>query len=152
MFSGKTSELIRLVEREVYAKRKGAIFKPALDRRYSVKDVVSHNGLRYDAHSVVTSPSGIRKISSVVDGDGLDVIGVDEVQFFPTGVVPLLDRLAFSKRVIACGLNLTFKADPFETTMKLAARAERVGYLRAGRLAVRPEARREQRLRRRRAG
>src|SRR6058998_947616 len=109
MFSGKTSELIRLVEREVYAKRKGAIFKPALDRRYSVKEVVSHNGLRYDAHSVVTSSRGIRKISSVVD----------------------VDRLAFSRRVIACGLNLTFKADTFETTMKLAARADRVRYLSA---------------------
>ncbi len=146
MFSGKTSELIRLVEREVYAKRKGAIFKPALDRRYSVKEVVSHNGLRYDAHSVVTSSRGIRKISSVVDGDGLDVIGVDEVQFFPTGVVPLLDRLAFSRRVIACGLNLTFKADTFETTMKLAARADRVRYLSAVCVVCGQEASRTQRL------
>jgi len=146
MFSGKTSELIRLVEREVYAKRKGAIFKPALDRRYSVKEVVSHNGLRYDAHSVVTSSRGIRKISNVVDGDRLDVIGVDEVQFFPTGVVPLLDRLAFSRRVIACGLNLTFKADTFETTMKLAARADRVRYLSAVCVVCGQEASRTQRL------
>src|SRR5207245_10897903 len=140
MFSGKTSELIRLVEREVYAKRKGAIFKPALDRRYSVKEVVSHNGLRYDAHSVVTSSRGIRKISSVVDGDGLDVIGVDEVQFFPTGVVPLLDRLAFSRRVIACGLNLTLQADTFETTMTLAARADRGRNVRGGIVACAADA------------
>jgi len=146
MFSGKTSELIRLVEREVYAKKKGAIFKPALDRRYSVREVVSHNGLRYDAHSLVTSKNGIQKIATVVEGDGLDVIGVDEVQFFPLRMVRLLDRLAFSKRVIACGLNLNFKAEPFETTMKLAARADRLRYLSAVCVVCGQEATRTQRL------
>jgi len=146
MFSGKTSELIRLVEREVYAKRKGAIFKPALDRRYSVKEVVSHNGLRYDAHSVITTREGIRRIASVVEGDALDVIGVDEVQFFPLEVVKLLDGLASSKRVIACGLNLNFKADPFQTTMGLAARADRVRYLSAVCVVCGQEATRTQRL------
>ncbi len=146
MFSGKTSELIRLVEREVYAKRRGAIFKPAKDKRYSVKEVVSHNGLRYDAHSVLTSKVGIQKIATVVEGDGLDVIGVDEVQFFPPSLVGLLDGLASARRVIACGLNLNFKADPFQTTMKLAARADRVRYLSAVCVVCGEEATRTQRL------
>ncbi len=146
MFSGKTSELIRLVEREVYARRKGAIFKPALDSRYSVREVVSHNGLRFDAHSVVTTSEGIQRISKVVQDEGLDVIGVDEVQFFPTQLVPLLDGLAYSKRVIASGLNLTFRADPFETTMRLAATADRVRYLSAVCVICGQEGTRTQRL------
>ena len=146
MFSGKTSELIRLVEREMYARRKGAIFKPAPDSRYSVKEVVSHNGLRFDAHSVVTTLQGIQRISKVVEDDDLDIIGVDEVQFFPTQLVPLLDELAFSKRVIACGLNLSFRADPFETTMELAAKADRVRYLSAVCVVCGREGTRTQRL------
>jgi len=146
MFSGKTSELIRLVEREVYAKRRGAIFKPAIDRRYSVREVVTHNGLRYEAYSIAPNEEGQERIREVVNTDGLDVIGVDEVQFFPESIVDLLDRLAFEKRVIACGLNLDFKAEPFSTTMQLAARADRVRYLSAVCVVCGQEATRTQRL------
>jgi thymidine kinase len=146
MFSGKTSELIRLVEREVYAKKKGAIFKIAFDKRYSVKQVVTHNGLRYDAHTVASSEEGLRKIEEVTASNGLDAVGVDEVNFFPQTVVGVLDKLAQSKRVIACGLNLDFKAEPFETTMELAARADRVRYLSAICVVCGQEATRTQRL------
>ena len=131
MFSGKTSELIRLVEREVYAKRKGAIFKVAFDRRYSATQVATHNGLRYDAYTVSSSLDGIKKIEEITKSKGLDAIGVDEVNFFPEGIVELLDKMADGKRVIACGLNLNFRAEPFPTTMQLAARADRVRYLSA---------------------
>lgn len=146
MFSGKTSELIRLVEREVYAKRKGAIFKIAFDKRYSEKEVVTHNGLRYDAYTVASSEEGLRKIEEVAESNGLDAIGVDEVNFFPEKVVPLLDRLAGEKRVIACGLNMDFRAEPFQTTMELAARADRVRYLSAVCVVCGQEATRTQRL------
>lgn len=146
MFSGKTSELIRLVEREVYAKKKGAIFKPSLDNRYSVKEVVSHNGLRYDAYSVLASKSGISRIPSVAAESGLDVVGVDEVQFFPTEVVDVLDGLAGAKKVIVCGLNMNFRAEPFDTTMLLAARSDRVRYLSAVCVVCGQEATRTQRL------
>jgi thymidine kinase len=146
MFSGKTSELIRLVEREVYAKRKGAIFKAAFDRRYSAREVVTHNGLRYEAYSIVPTPEGLRKIAKVAQGDGLDAVGVDEVNFFPKELVGLLDRLANKKRVIACGLNLDFRAEPFETTMLLAARADRIRYLSAVCVVCGQEATRTQRL------
>ena len=146
MFSGKTSELIRLVEREVYAKRKGAIFKAAFDNRYSVKEVVTHNGLRYDAYSIVPTDAGLRRITQTATTDGLDAIGVDEINFFPRGIVPVLDRLAYTKRVIACGLNLNFRAEPFETTMMLAARADRVRYLSAVCVVCGQEATRTQRL------
>jgi len=146
MFSGKTSELIRLVEREVYAKRKGAIFKIAFDKRYSATQVATHNGLRYAAYTVASSDEGIRRIEELTKSQGLDVIGVDEVNFFPEGVVELLDRLADQKRVIACGLNLNFRAEPFPTTMKLAARADRVRYLSAVCVVCGQEATRTQRL------
>jgi len=146
MFSGKTSELIRLVEREVYAKRKGAIFKMAFDSRYSAKQVVTHNGLRYDAYTVTNSKEGLDKIEELVRTQGLDAIGVDEVNFFPQELVELLDRLADTKRVIACGLNLNFRAEPFPTTMQLAARADRVRYLSAVCVVCGQEATRTQRL------
>jgi len=146
MFSGKTSELIRLVEREVYAKRKGAIFKVAFDKRYSARQVATHNGLRYDAYTVSSSEDGLRKIEKVARVNGLDAIGVDEVNFFPEALVGLLDRLADKKRVIACGLNLNFRAEPFPTTMELAARADRVRYLSAVCVVCGQEATRTQRL------
>jgi len=146
MFSGKTSELIRLVEREVYAKKKGAIFKIAFDERYSAKQVVTHNGLRYDAYTVASSDDGLKKIEQLAESDGLDAIGVDEVNFFPEALVPLLDRLAEKRKVIACGLNLNFRAEPFRTTMELAARADRVRYLSAVCVVCGQEATRTQRL------
>ena len=146
MFSGKTSELIRLVEREVYAKKKGAIFKIAFDKRYSARQVVTHNGLRYDAYTVASSDQGLRKIEEVARSNGLDAIGVDEVNFFPEAVVGLLDRLADKKKVIACGLNLNFKAEPFLSTMELAARADHVRYLSAVCVVCGKDATRTQRL------
>ena len=146
MFSGKTSELIRLVEREVYAKKKGAIFKIAFDKRYSAKQVVTHNGLRYGAYTVSSSKEGLSRIEEVVRLNGLDVIGVDEVNFFPGELVDLLDRLADTKRVIACGLNLNFKAEPFPTTMQLAVRADHVRYLSAVCVVCGQEATRTQRV------
>lgn len=146
MFSGKTSELIRLVEREVYAKKRGAIFKIAFDDRYSAKQVVTHNGLHYDAYAVANSMKGLRMIEQVANSNGLDAIGVDEVNFFPTQVVSLLDGLAEEKKVIACGLNLNFRAEPFPTTMELAARADRVRYLSAVCVVCGQEATRTQRL------
>ncbi len=146
MFSGKTSELIRLVEREVYAKRKGGIFKPAFDSRYSSREVVTHNGLRYDAYSVASDGDGLARIEETTKMTALDVVGIDEIQFFPESIIALLDGLADSIRVIACGLNMDFKAEPFSTTIALAARADRVQYLSAVCVVCGREASRTQRL------
>ena len=146
MFSGKTSELIRLVEREVYAKKKGAIFKIAFDKRYSAKQVVTHNGLRYNAYTVASSEEGLHRIEDIAESKGLDAIGVDEVNFFPEALVEVLDRLADTRKVIACGLNLNFRAEPFPTTMQLAVRADRVRYLSAVCVVCGQEATRTQRL------
>lgn len=146
MFSGKTSELIRLIEREVFAKRRAAIFKPSLDKRYSVRNVVTHNGLKYDAYNVIPTDEGVKKIGEITERDKLDVIGVDEIQFFPESIIDILDKLAYERRVIACGLNLDFKAEPFKTTMKLAAIADKVRYLSAVCVVCGNEASRTQRL------
>lgn len=146
MFSGKTSELIRMVEREVYAKRKGAIFKASFDRRYSAREVVTHNGLRYDAYSIIPTSSGLMKIEETATSKNLDAIGVDEVNFFPHRLVSILDRLAYRRHVIACGLNMDFRGEPFATTMELAARADRVRYLSAVCVVCGQEATRTQRL------
>ncbi|HXW37160.1 MAG TPA: thymidine kinase [Nitrososphaerales archaeon] len=146
MFSGKTSELIRLVEREVYAKKRGAIFKPSIDRRYSVRDVVTHNGLRYGAYTIAPTAEGVRKISEATGSKGLEVVGVDEVNFLPLSAVRVLDSLADNTKVVACGLNLNFRAEPFQTTMELASRADRVRYLSAVCVVCGQEATRTQRL------
>jgi thymidine kinase len=146
MFSGKTSELIRLVEREVIAKKKGAIFKASFDQRYSTREVVTHNGLRYEAHSIAASREGVAKIADVAAEDSLDVVGVDEVNFFPAEIVGVLDGLASKIKVVACGLNLNYAAQPFASTMELAARADRVRHLSAVCVVCGEEATRTQRL------
>jgi thymidine kinase len=146
MFSGKTSELIRLVEREVYAKRRAAIFKPSFDTRYSGKQVVSHNGLHYDAYLVSATPEGVGSIPDTVKSEKLDVIGIDEAEFFPRELVGVCNKLADSKKVVASGLNLNFRAEPFETIMEMAARADHVRYLSAVCVVCGGEATRTQRL------
>ncbi|WP_297516825.1 thymidine kinase [Thermococcus sp.] len=132
MFAGKTSELIKRIERQAYAKRKVALFKPSIDDRYSRSDVVAHNGLRYRAYVVPTSEEGVKSIVELTRKEGFDVIGIDEVQFFPMGIVDALNELADDGvYVIASGLNLDFKADPFPVMKELLVRADNIIYLTA---------------------
>ncbi len=132
MFAGKTTELIKRVERQAFAKRKVALFKPAIDTRYSVEEVVAHNGLSYGAYVVPTSEGGVELIREITLREGLEVIGIDEVQFFPVKIVDALNDLADSGvYVIASGLNLDFKGDPFPVTKELLVRADNIVYLTA---------------------
>jgi thymidine kinase len=132
MFAGKTSELIKRIERQAYAKRKVALFKPSIDDRYSRSDVVAHNGLRYRAYVVPTSEEGVGSIVELTKKEGFEVIGVDEVQFFPMGIVAALNELADDGvYVIASGLNLDFKAEPFPVMKELLVRADNIVYLTA---------------------
>ncbi len=132
MFAGKTTELIKRVERQVFAKRKAALFKPSIDSRYSEDEVVAHNGLKYRAFVVPTGENGVGRIVEITLREGYDVIGVDEVQFFPMGIVDALNRLADDGvYVIASGLNLDFKGDPFPVMKELLVRADNVVYLTA---------------------
>ncbi|NJE85043.1 thymidine kinase [Thermococcus sp. CX2] len=132
MFAGKTTELIKRIERQMFAKRKAALFKPAIDNRYSEDEVVAHNGLRYEAFVIPTDEEGVRKIEEITKREGFEVIGIDEVQFFPMSIVETLNRLADDGvYVIASGLNLDFKGDPFPVTRELLVRADNIVYLTA---------------------
>jgi len=132
MFAGKTTELIKRIERQAFARRKVALFKPSIDTRYSTEEVVAHNGLRYEAFVVPTNGDGVASIMETTIREKYEVIGVDEVQFFPMEIVDVLNKLADDGvYVIASGLNLDFKGDPFPVMKELLVRADNIVYLTA---------------------
>ena len=121
MFSGKTEELIRRMKRAQFAKQKVEIFKPAIDVRYSVEDVVSHD------HNVIQStPVDSSQNILLLAGD-IDVVGIDEAQFFDMGIVDVCNQLAARGiRVIVAGLDMDFKGVPFGPMPALMAIADDV--------------------------
>jgi thymidine kinase len=121
MFSGKTEELIRRLKRAKFAKQKVEIFKPAIDNRYHEEKVVSH-----DANEIRSTPvpssANIRILASDVD-----VVGIDEAQFFDDEIVSVCNDLANRGiRVIVAGLDMDFKGNPFGPMPALMATAEYV--------------------------
>lgn len=127
MFSGKSEELIRRVKRAAIARQKVLVFKPALDHRYGVEKVAAHNGLSVDCIPV-ENPVDILRL---VNGD-VDVVAIDEVQFFPTSVIGVCQQLVRDgKRVIAAGLDQDFRGEPFGPVPVLLALAEQVTKLNA---------------------
>lgn len=127
MFSGKSEELIRRVKRAAIAKQNVLVFKPALDHRYGKERVAAHNGLHIDCISV-REPV---EILSRVD-DTIDVLAIDEVQFFGPDVVPVCQLLVRAgKRVITAGLDQDFRGEPFGSVPVLMALAEQVTKLNA---------------------
>ncbi|MGD6857356.1 thymidine kinase [Bacillus infantis] len=127
MFSGKSEELISRVRRAQFAKQKIAVFKPQIDNRYSEEAVVSHNGT-----SVIAKPiSHSTDIFKHIDED-MEIIAIDEVQFFDDEVVKVIQHLADSGyRVIAAGLDQDFRGEPFGQMPALMAIAELVTKLQA---------------------
>ena len=120
MFSGKTEELIRRLRRAQFANQKIAIFKPAIDRRYSDVEVVSHDFHKIES-TPVSSPSEI-----LLPGD-VQVVGIDEAQFFDESLVDVCQTLANrGVRVIVAGLDTDFKGVPFGPIPMLMAVAEDV--------------------------
>ena len=126
MFSGKTEELIRRLRRAQIARQRVEIFKPALDRRYSEDEVVSH-----DENAIPSSPVDTASQILLLAGEA-DVIGIDEVQFFDTDLVDVCQKLARDgKRVIVAGLDQDYRGQPFEPMPQLMAVAEYVTKLHA---------------------
>ncbi|CAN5534716.1 MAG: thymidine kinase [Rubrobacteraceae bacterium] len=122
MFSGKTEELIRLVRRSLYARRKVQVFKHALDTRSETGEVKSHNGLLYEAAAVSSSEELFERIHHTTD-----VIAIEEVQFFDERVVEVCRRLADGGYdVIAAGLDMDFRGQPFGPMPRLLAEADDV--------------------------
>lgn len=121
MFSGKTEELIRRLRRAQFAKQRVEIFKPAIDTRYDEDEVVSHNDTRIRSTSVPVA-SNIRLLANDVD-----VVGIDEAQFFDDEIVAVCNDLANRGiRVIVAGLDMDFKGNPFGPMPALMATAEYV--------------------------
>ena len=119
MFSGKTEELIRRLRRAEYAKLRVEIFKPQVDTRYSEEEVVSH-----DATTIRSTPVTSSGNILLLAGD-VDVIGIDEAQFFDTGLANVCDQLAnMGIRVIVAGLDMDYLGKPFGPIPSLMARAE----------------------------
>ena len=121
MFSGKTEELIRRLKRAQFANQKIAIFKPAIDVRYSEENVVSH-----DLHSIKSTP--IKDAAEMLSiDDDVRVVGVDEAQFFSMNLVEVAQTLANrGVRVIVAGLDTDYLGKPFGPMPSLMAIAEDV--------------------------
>ena len=121
MFSGKTEELIRRLKRAHFAKLRVEIFKPMLDVRYSQQDVVSH-----DQNAIRSTPVD-SSASILLYAADVDVIGVDEAQFFDSGIVDVCRKLAADGvRVIVAGLDMDYLGKPFGPMPDLMAIAEYV--------------------------
>ena len=121
MFSGKTEELIRRMKRAQFAKLKVEIFKPAIDVRYSEAEVVSH-----DRNAIQSTPVDSSQNILLMAND-VDVVGIDEAQFFDMGIVEVANELARRGiRVICAGLDMDFKGVPFGPMPALMAIADDV--------------------------
>ena len=121
MFSGKTEELIRRMRRAQFAKQRVEIFKPSIDVRYSEEDVVSHDQ-KHIQSTPVDSSASILLLSS-----DIDVVGIDEAQFFDMGLIDVCNQLAYrGMRVIIAGLDMDFRGEPFGPIPALCAIADDV--------------------------
>lgn len=119
MFSGKTEELIRRLNRALIAKQKVEIFKPAIDTRYHAVKIVSHN-----ENAIRSTPVNFANDILLLAGDS-DVVGIDEAQFFDNAIVEICNTLANQgKRVIVAGLDMDFEGKPFGAMPNLLAVAE----------------------------
>jgi len=126
MFSGKTEELIRRLKRAQIANQKVEIFKPAIDTRYDDTDVVSHNATRIRSTPVSSSQN------ILLLADEVDVVGIDEAQFFDPEIANVAETLAKNGiRVIVAGLDMDFKTQPFGPMPLLLAKADYITKLHA---------------------
>ncbi|HMS66448.1 MAG TPA: thymidine kinase [Ignavibacteria bacterium] len=119
MFSGKTEELIRRIRRAEIAKQRVKVFKPKIDNRYSEFEIVSHNEQSYPSEVVTDAEEVLEKSFDV------EVIGIDEAQFFENNLVGICQQLADSgRRVIVAGLDQDYRSIPFEPMPQMLAIAE----------------------------
>lgn len=126
MYCGKSEELIRRIRRVKIARQTVGVFKPEIDNRYSKSDVVSHSGDSVQAIPV-NHPGDILK--KTIE---LDVVAIDEVQFFTDDILEVVEKLADrGKRVILAGLDRDFRGEPFGSMPELLSMAEYVDKLHA---------------------
>jgi thymidine kinase len=122
MFSGKSEELIRRLRRAEIARQRVQIFKPAIDERYAVNEIISHSGLGISSDNVSKAAEIVDKVQPRTE-----VIGIDEAQFLGEGIVEVCTQLAnLGKRVIVAGLDTDYRGRPFEPMPRLLAVAEEI--------------------------
>lgn len=123
MFSGKTEELLRRIRRAEFANQQIELFKPAIDTRYDEVEVVSHN----ENSKVSTPVHNSSEILLYVNMDTVQVVAIDEIQFFDEGIVDVCNKLANAGiRVIVSGLDMDYLGNPFGPMPRLMAVAEYV--------------------------
>lgn len=128
MFSGKSEELIRRLKRAQIARQKVIALKSSLDDRYGLETITSHSGARLES-ALVSSPADVLRI---VEEKQIEVVGIDEVQWFDSGIIGVVEYLAGKGiRVILAGLDQDFRGEPFGPMPELLALAEEVTKLTA---------------------
>ena len=127
MFSGKSEELIRRLRRAVIARQRVQVFKPLIDDRFSHEEVVSRDDRRLKAFPVASSEELRNKVEI-----GVQIVGIDEIQFFDEGIVQVCMQLADAGiRVVAAGLDQDYQRRPFGPMPALLALAEEVSKMHA---------------------
>jgi len=130
MFSGKSEELIRRLKRARIARQRVACYKPDIDLRYHRTSIASHSSQTHEA-CTVTNVEHL-KAALLQQLDEIDVIGIDEAQFFDATIIPLTVELVhLGKRILLAGLDTTFNAEPFGPIPALMAIADEVTKLSA---------------------
>lgn len=120
MFSGKSEELIRRLNRAKIARLKVQVFKPNIDDRYSIEEIASHSGMTHISKPVMTAEELLSRID-----DDTEVVGIDEAQFFDMALIEAANELAAKgKRVIIAGLDQDYMGKPFEPMPQLLSVAE----------------------------
>lgn len=130
MFAGKSEELIRRIHRARYAQKQVHIFKPSIDTRHSVDKVHTHNG-----NNLPATPINIHRPEDILatpNLEAIDVIGIDEAQFFGPGIVEVVRKLVdLGKHVIVTGLDMDFRGEPFGSMPVFLAIGDRITKLNA---------------------
>lgn len=130
MFSGKSEELMFRLRRAEYAKKKVLTIKHEIDNRKSYSCIVSHDGCKREAYPLGDCDDSIQKIVEL--SHEVDVVGIDEIQFFPVSTIEIIRELVNNKkRVIVAGLDTDFRGEPFGIVPHLMAIADEVSKLRA---------------------
>ncbi|SFS21803.1 thymidine kinase [Granulicella pectinivorans] len=130
MFSGKSEELIRRLKRARIARQRVACFKPDIDLRYHRTSIASHSAQTHEAMTVANTERLREALYPQLES--IEVVGIDEAQFFDEAIVPLVVELVhLGKRIILAGLDTTFTAEPFGPIPALMAVADEVAKLSA---------------------
>jgi thymidine kinase len=135
MFSGKTQELLRRIDRAEIAGKEVVLIKPYLDDRYAKEKVVAHSGREQKARLLKSGRENLAELKEILNEEELkvaDIVAFDEGNFFGEDLFDLVLKLiGQGKRVIVAGLNLTFAGEPFKPMPRLMVESDKLDLLHA---------------------